>query len=344
MGFSKMRAMLTEVGCPIESVDLDFCFHTFDVSQNGYISREDFSATMELSADEEDEAIIMAQDFVNQKISGTSRLKHGQLFIEMFQMINSNGDGILSLSEIINFYAQLGIFLTPSEGRHMMQIMDVKGKDRLEEVDFVAFMTAVARDGAQVRRAFRIREAGERIRRWLIRSINLSSASSTAVTSEPVFWRDLRISHSASRGGTFPGYLYSNSLWLLTAKLGHRLSTNECKQLCLVIAPTKNGRVHLTDLVEFMNSSCRQFGELLALLERDILKPVVGAFKDKKLASDKNDEAKLVDLEKEFAEILREIESNVSSAAGGLQSDQKGSVGDIVSLTQVKAGVQSVMQ
>lgn len=344
MGFSKMKNMLTAVGCPIDSTDMDFCFHTLDMNQNGYISREDFTFLLELSPDEQDEAIVFAHSSVYETIKGTSKLKHSQLFVEMFKMINANGDGVLSLPEILNFYAQLGVYLTPSEGRSIMQIMDVKGKDRLEEGDFVSFMSTVAKESAMVRRAFRVREASERLRRWLIRSLNLSSgtAGSNAQT-EPTFWRELRERHHRSRGTSFPGYLSSTDLCTLAARLGYCLSTIEGKQLCLIVAPSKSGRVHQSDLLAFMNSSCRQFGELLAMLERDILKPVVEVAKERKEALSANDEHKVSELDKEYALIIAEIEQTVSTTAGGLGAEQKGSVSDIVSLEQIKSGIQTVM-
>ena len=343
MGFSKMRNMLIAVGCPVESSDMDFIFHTFDISQNNYISREDFTFLVELSPDEQDDAIVFAHDSVYDTLKGTSKLKHSQLFVEMFKMINSNNDGILSLPEILNFYSHLGVYLTPAEGRKIMQVMDVKGKDRLEEGDFVSFMTTPARETAQVRRAFRVREASEKVRRWLIRSVNLSSAVGSSNTAEPTFWRELRERHGRSRGVTFPGYLTSNDLCGLAARLGFCLSSTECKQLCLVIAPTKSGRIHQSDLLSFMNTSSRQFGELLAMLERDILKPVIEAFKERKEASAANDEARFGELNKELTEIIQEIEQTISTAAGGLDTELKGGVSDIVSLEQVKTGIQIVM-
>ena len=226
-----------------------------------------------------------------------------------------------------------------------MQIMDVKGKDRLEEGDFVAFMMAGAKEGALIRRAFRVREASERLRRWLIRSLNMSTGPGGAsVQAEPTFWRELRERHHRSRGSSFPGYLTSIDLCNMAARLGYCLSATEGKQLCLILAPTKSGRVHQSDLLSFMNSSCRQFGELLAMLERDILKPVVEVFRERKEAIGANDEAKVADLDKEYALILAEIEQTIASASGGLDVDQKGGVADIVSLEQIKAGIQTVMQ
>ena len=61
--------------------------------------------------------------------------------------------------------------------------------------------------------------------------------------------------------------------------LGHHLSFQESKELCLIIAPEKRGRIHQSDLDSFMRRSSRPFGELLAMLERDILKPVVDAYR-----------------------------------------------------------------
>ena len=46
-----------------------------------------------------------------------------------------------------------------------------------------------------------------------------------------------------------------------------------------VLAPEKRGRVQKDDLSAFISRTCRSFGVLLALLERDLLKAVIGAFR-----------------------------------------------------------------
>jgi hypothetical protein len=47
----------------------------------------------------------------------------------------------------------------------------------------------------------------------------------------------------------------------------------------VALAPEKRGRVQKDDLSAFISRTCRSFGVLLALLERDLLKAVIGAFR-----------------------------------------------------------------
>ena len=350
-----MRNMLTAVGCPIERADMNACFHFFDIHQDDYISREDFAFAMELSPDELDEAVISAQDQVIKALNTTNKMKHNQLYCEMFRLINVNGDGILSFAEITNFFARMNIYLTPVESRKMMQLMDVHGKDRIEEDDFVSFMSNHARDASMLRRAFRVREASESVRRWLVRSTNpLGGAAAAPV--EPKYWRDLRQNHENSRGASFPGFLSAPDIQHLLSVLAYSMSIAECKQMCLILAPTKSGRIHQPDLEAFMASSCRAFGELLALLERDMLKEVVDLYRELQGAGGGPSPSaeKKASLEKEFREIVKEIEHTVVASAGasltaGKESGSSNSssssgVSDVVSVAQVKAGIQAYMQ
>jgi hypothetical protein len=116
------------------------------------------------------------------------------------------------------------------------------------------------------------------------------------------------------------------------------MSIVESKLVCMVIAPTKEGLIHQADLQSFMTSSCRSFGELLAMLERDIMKPVVDAKKDLNAAI-AADSANKSQLQQEYKDILTEIENVVKST-----NKPSTSTGNLVSIVQVKGGIQSVMQ
>ncbi len=68
------------------------------------------------------------------------------------------------------------------------------------------------------------------------------------------------------------------------ATLGVRLSAIEARELTLLMAPEKNGRIHQSDLHAFMGRSCRSFGELVAVLERDLLRDLFDAYRAHNLA------------------------------------------------------------
>jgi hypothetical protein len=46
----------------------------------------------------------------------------------------------------------------------------------------------------------------------------------------------------------------------------------------MIVGPEKNGKLNQSDLQAFGTSSCRMFGEMQAVLERDLLKPLFAAY------------------------------------------------------------------
>eukprot|EP00428_Durinskia_dybowskii_P086513 CAMPEP_0170444082 /NCGR_PEP_ID=MMETSP0117_2-20130122/48335_1 /TAXON_ID=400756 /ORGANISM="Durinskia baltica, Strain CSIRO CS-38" /LENGTH=118 /DNA_ID=CAMNT_0010704861 /DNA_START=208 /DNA_END=561 /DNA_ORIENTATION=- len=63
------------------------------------------------------------------------------------------------------------------------------------------------------------------------------------------------------------------------SNLGTNLSALEARELTLLVAPEKNGRVHQADLHSFMGREHRSYGELIALLERDLIKDLIDAYR-----------------------------------------------------------------
>ena len=92
------------------------------------------------------------------------------------------------------------------------------------------------------------------------------------------------------------------------SKLGVLLSPVELREITMLVAPTEDGRVHKHDIDRFMNSSCRAFGELLSILEKDILKPIVDVYKEMKAEHEKKSSAdgkrKIEVLQSEYEEII----------------------------------------
>ena len=67
--------------------------------------------------------------------------------------------------------------------------------------------------------------------------------------------------------------------------IGIRLSSAEARELVLVIAPNRNawqnGRIEQIDLFIFANSTCRLFGILDSVLEKELLNvKKINEFKD----------------------------------------------------------------
>ena len=56
----------------------------------------------------------------------------------------------------------------------------------------------------------------------------------------------------------------------------------ELKQIVMAIAPLNTGRVRQADLEAFMARRAQSFGELLHILETDLLKVVVDVYKKMK--------------------------------------------------------------
>lgn len=117
----------------------------------------------------------------------------------------------------------------------------------------------------------------------------------------------------------------------------------ETRELAFIVAPEKNGRINQSDLITFSKGSCRSYGELLALLERDIMEPAVTQYK-KHIEFIRKTGVEDHDLAARFEGMMREVITVVKEASTGAAGTKKktatGVSTDIVSLVQVKAGVE----
>ena len=133
------------------------------------------------------------------------------------------------------------------------------------------------------------------------------------------------------------------------SKLGVLLSPVELREITMLVAPTEDGRVHKHDIDRFMNSSCRAFGELLSILEKDILKPIVDVYKEMKAEHEKKSSAdgkrKIEVLQSEYEEIIGEVVHEVRNHR--MSADDPGGAElkhDVVSAVQVKAGIETLLR
>ncbi len=97
-------------------------------------------------------------------------------------------------------------------------------------------------------------------------------------------WEEIKRRREKSTGVKFPGFICAEDLSLLLVDLGVRLSATESRELLLMIAPGRNawqnGKIDQKDLIAFANCTTRMFGQLDACLEKEILKPLVDAYRE----------------------------------------------------------------
>jgi hypothetical protein len=171
-------------------------------------------------------------------------------------------------------------------------------------------------------------------------------------------WDQISKRHRAAEGIKFPGYLCSEDLLLLMAKLGLRLSPIECRELLLIIAPERNGKVYQTDFHTFSLNSSRMIGEMEALLERDLLKPLLTAYNDHKQYYRENGLFDH-DLKEKYDRVVKDIVRQVQGARimtivnndpnhpvtnDIALASKSGANHEIVAIQQLKTGVETAMR
>ena len=103
--------------------------------------------------------------------------------------------------------------------------------------------------------------------------------STSSATASKQQWKEFKLKYEKSTDQKFPGYLSATVLVMTLAVQGVRLSAIEARELTLMMAPEKNGRIHQSDLHSFMGRTCRSYGELIAVMERDILTDLFDAYR-----------------------------------------------------------------
>jgi hypothetical protein len=121
----------------------------------------------------------------------------------------------------------------------------------------------------------------------------------------------------------------------------------ETRELAFILAPEKNGRINQVDLLTFAQGNCRSYGELLALLERDIMEPAITFYKKHRDALRKNgieDHEAAVDFEGTMKEVISVVKKSSNGNSVLNKKSVPGISTDIVSLVQVKFGIEKAFE
>ena len=364
MSKGKFTNLLQDVGARMEAVDVNKCFNFFNFKLDGNISREEYCAMLSLTNFERDAivdkirakvlrgeggktAVASTKDSADKaKSAGSNNILRDNVFLsKLFKDFNVNQDKILSIDEFLDLTSSLECFLAEDEGRYIMRQMDVDKDDRVEEGDLIAFMQKPSE--ALFNKAQRVREYSNTFRAWVKNTVGGNFASNSPAMTQ--LWRTLQTRHEAISQSRFPGYISALDITHLLAKERVRISVHEARELLLLVGPEKHGKITPADLQLFVSRSCRTFGELIAVLERDLLKKVVDEYKKYRQAAKQsgvdNSEAR-ESYEALVKDVVRQVQGAyvVSSDATNNVQDRSRSLQDVVSFHQLKAGVESSMR
>lgn len=354
MSSKNFHRILIDAGIRLNSADERLCYSFFDVDQAGYgyLKRKDFVRALVYNDDDLDYVIDkLRMKLLQDRAAMTDKdghqrntLRVSRILSHIFKHINSNGDNVMSVKEFTATVAKLGIFLLREEGNCIMKTMDVDGDGRIEEDDFIRFLRSQSL--ARKRRATRIFDYSQKLKQWLRQG---SSASSSSSRNQ---WAILKQRNEKASGGTFPGHLGPVDLYQLLSAQGVEISYSEACELSLLVTPNQQG-IKEVDLDAFMSNHSRNIGELMAILERDIMKEVIDVYRAHRAAA-RTDGSVDTELNERYAAAVGsvvgriEASTNVESAApaaGGapVPSAESAAKCDVVSVAQLKAGVEAAM-
>ena len=347
---AKFNKLLFDVGLRLDQKDVVTAFSLFDRKQNGEISLEEFGEILSLTDYELDLAIekvrihllrgcssptdasasiqtkatrpgaafpagrsnagVLGSGIVNAKnLVGKNIIRENHTLLQVFQMVNTKDDGIFSLDEMMDLATKVEVFLTEEEARKCIAKMDIDGDDRVEEVDFVAFMRNDSM--ALINKAFRVRECASALRRWLVRGTTENASATSTASASDQQWKRFKKMYKQFAHRPFPGFLDAQILLVTMSNLGYPLSAVEARELTLLVAPEKHGKIMQADLHSFMGREHRSFGELTALLERDLIKDLIDAYRahDAALTAHGVEDADLADMyRRKVADIKTAVE------------------------------------
>ncbi len=349
MNQQKMYKLLKHSGVWLERDEVAYVFRYMDVSQNGRVSREEYAKCMAMTDYELDNVVeqMRAKLLPGNVLEDTKNrndAKETRILAQVFKLINTNNDGVVSLSEFMTLMAALEIYVTEEEARKVLRFMDIDGDDRVEENDFVMFIKHV--NETHAKRAHRLRETANQLRRWINRGSTHSIDTTNSDVSNQKQWDELKERHEKARG-TFPNFLDADDVLLTCGYLGSWTSPLGSRELLLMIAPEQNGRITQSDLNSFIARSVRSYGELLALCDRDIMKPIFDSYRAYQLGiknESKNCQVLEMDYNRLVREVIQEIQNTVVPGATASRGGDDGYTPEVVSVPQFKNGIEAAMR
>jgi hypothetical protein len=130
-------------------------------------------------------------------------------------------------------------------------------------------------------------------------------------SSNATLWKEIARIHTSSYGTVFDGSIFPNDLSLLFSKLSFFVSAIECREIALIMSPGGNGIISESDVEGFMTSTCRPLGELLSLLDTEILKSLTTAYRALRKAMQLGDPTSVA--RRNFEEILANMVTAVQT-------------------------------
>ena len=363
---SHFTRLLNDAGACIDSADVQAIFRYFDFNINGSVSREEYCQVVGLTEAELAQVIekirtkllstckpssssssSSSKDAAGSEAAKVAKTKAAvrtnRVLGEVFRLVNSNDDGIISLDEVLDLTGKLEIFVTEGEAARVFRAMDVNSDGRVEEADFVSFMKRSSE--LAVRTAQQVTSSANEIRAWVRQgSVSSSSAGSGGAALDLARpWAELKRRHEKATGAKFPEYIGPDDLTTLVSSLSRRtqLSPQGARQLALLVAPDKCGRIQQSDLGTFLARPVRSFGELVALLERDVMKPVFDAYKA--CLSSSHDGVPNQSLLDAYTDIVHDTIMEVQGTTAVQSMSSSSSALDVVAVSQLKAGVEAAM-
>ena len=360
---SKFAAMLRDIGACLDSSDVPHIYRYFDFNLTGQVNREDYSHVLSLTKTE----LAVVTDKIRRQLLGVrtdassmagaalaapptaddravlatkASVRANRVLSEVFRLVNANGDGIISLDEVIDMTSKLEIFVTEAEAAAIFKEMDTNADGRVEESDFLTFMKRKSEVASKM--AHQVTAAANEIRVWLRQGMASNVVGQAVNTAKP--WAELKTRHERSTGAAFPNFIGPDDLTILVASLGKRmhLSPSAARALALLVAPEHFGRIQQADLLAFISRPVRSFGELLALLERDVMKPVLDAYKAYH-ASVGPDDLGNQSLQDDFYALVKDVVREVHGTTAVQSLGGGAGVHDVVAPAQLKAGIEAAM-
>eukprot|EP01038_Epipyxis_sp_PR26KG_P005601 gene5601-7730_t len=298
---TKFSSLLLDMGLKLTSQDITNCYSNFDLDLKGSITMDEYVDVLKLTEFELDLAaerirvkllssgvanvgstageqamvgVIGTAGAVSSKHLGTNLIRENLIAVHIFRMINIKGDNVLSLDEIMDLASKIEVFLSEEEALALLNKFDINNDGRVEEPDFVAFMK---RESLAIsNKSYRLQNCASLLRRWLVRGTTEKVTSTASASLHQ--WKQFETRYKKATNLPFPGFINSQFLTLILAGLGVRLTAAESRELTLIIAPEKNGRIHQAELHSFMGTSCRGIGELVAFIEREFFKDLITAY------------------------------------------------------------------